>query len=64
MQKQRFLSQISKYATDQRFVRIFYVRRKPANFSHPAHSIIYDLDIPQKIPWNNSLIIKVIPIMT
>ena len=23
----------------------FFVRRKPVNFSHPAHSIIYDLDI-------------------
>ena len=40
-----FLSQISKYAADGRFEGIFSVHRKPANFSHPAHSIIYDLDI-------------------
>ena len=40
-----FCRKISKYVADGRFEGIFSVHRKPANFSHPAHSIIYDLDI-------------------
>ena len=37
--KHRFLSQISKYAPDERIGGLFCVLRKPANFCHSGHGI-------------------------